>query len=104
MKEIENMRIDDVAVSGSDKKQVVIQLGRILVSKYVVNSKNEADILYMYDNLADVTIENIIDVSTVVNITDDDATSTPCTSILKIFNILLRYILPNNLLNLMNTR
>ena len=97
MKEIENMKIGDIALSGSDKKRIVIQLGRIIVSKYVVNSKNGADTLYMYDNIVDLTVENIIDVSNVVNIT---TTNTVCTSISKIFNILLRYIFSSNFLNL----
>ena len=103
MKEIENMKIDNVALLGSDKKQIVMQLGRIIVSKYIVNSKNEADTLYIYNNIADLTVENTIDVSQVVNTVNNDILSIVGTGILNLFITLVRYISSSNFLNLYNT-
>jgi hypothetical protein len=68
IKELENAKVDGKAPSGADKKAVAIQLGRILIKEVVTNDRLEANILIVYDVMAEPTLEAMIEVSKVVNV------------------------------------
>jgi hypothetical protein len=68
VKELENAKVDGKAPTGADKKAVAIQLGRILIKEVVTNDSLEANILMVYDVVAEPTLETMIEVSKVVNV------------------------------------
>jgi hypothetical protein len=68
VKELENAKVDGKAPSGADKKAVAIQLGRILIKEVITNDSLEANILMVYDVVAEPTLEAMIEVSKVVNV------------------------------------
>lgn len=68
IKELENAKVDGKAPTGADKKAVAIQLGRILIKEVVTNDSLEANILMVYDVVAEPTLEAMIEVSKVVNV------------------------------------
>jgi hypothetical protein len=68
IKELENATVDGKAPSGADKKAVAIQLGRILIKEVITNDSLEANILMVYDVVAEPTLEAMIEVSKVVNV------------------------------------
>lgn len=68
VKELENAKVDGKAPSGADKKAVAIQLGRILIKEVITNDSLEANILMVYDIVAEPTLEAMIEVSKVVNV------------------------------------
>ena len=68
IKELENAKVDGKAPTGKDKKAVAIQLGRILIKEVVTNDSIEANILMVYDVVAEPTLEAMIEVSKVVNV------------------------------------
>jgi hypothetical protein len=68
IKELENAKVDGKAPTGKDKKAVAIQLGRILIKEVVTNDSLEANILMVYDVVAEPTLEAMIEVSKVVNV------------------------------------
>ena len=68
VKELENAKVDGKAPTGEDKKAVAIQLGRILIKEVVTNDRLEANILMVYDVVAEPTLEAMIEVSKVVNV------------------------------------
>ena len=68
IKELENAKVDGKAPSGADKKAVAIQLGRILIKEVITSDSLEANILMVYDIVAEPTLEAMIEVSKVVNV------------------------------------
>ena len=68
IKELENATVDGKAPSGTDKKAVAIQLGRILIKEVITSDSLEANILMVYDVVAEPTLEAMIEVSKVVNV------------------------------------
>jgi hypothetical protein len=68
IKELENAKVDGKAPTGADKKAVAIQLGRILIKEVITSDSLEANILMVYDVVAEPTLEAMIEVSKVVNV------------------------------------
>ena len=68
IKELENAKVDGKAPTGADKKAVAIQLGRILIKEVITSDSLEANILMVYDIVAEPTLEAMIEVSKVVNV------------------------------------
>jgi len=68
VKELENAKVDGKAPTGADKKAVAIQLGRILIKEVITSDSLEANILMIYDIVAEPTLEAMIEVSKVVNV------------------------------------
>ena len=68
VKELENAKVDGKAPTGADKKAVAIQLGRILIKEVITSDSLEANILMVYDIVAEPTLEAMIEVSKVVNV------------------------------------
>jgi len=65
IKQLENVKIDGKAPTGSDKKLVAIELGRNLIKEVAPDDK---EIFIIYDLIAESTLEAMIDVSKVVNV------------------------------------
>lgn len=82
MKQLENVKMDGKAPTGSDKKVVAIQLGRILIKEITPDDK-EVEIFILYDTIAEPTLEAMIDVSNVVNV--QEISSKCCPKMLDIF-------------------
>jgi hypothetical protein len=74
-----------VVPTGSDKKAVAIQLGRILIKEVMPDDKGEKEVLMVYDVIAEPTLEAMIDVSRVVNVAVQEMASKCCPGLLELF-------------------
>ena len=85
IKQLETAVVDGKKITGADKKAVAIQLGRILLKEVIPDDKGEAEILVIYDLVAEATLEAMIDVSKVVNTMVQEAATKCCPSLLHFF-------------------
>ena len=85
IKQLENTTMNGKAPSGSDKKAVAIQLGRILIKEVTPDDKGEAEILMVYDLIAEQTLEAMIEVSKVVNVAIQEITTKCCPGLFTLF-------------------
>jgi len=90
IKQLENVKVDGKAPSGEDKKIVAIHLGRILIKEVTPDDKGEAEILMVYDLIAEPTLEAMIDVSKVVNTVVQEIATKCCPSLFVMIKSLLR--------------
>ena len=74
-----------VVPTGSDKKAVAIQLGRILIKEVMPDDKGEKEVLMVYDVIAEPTLEAMIEVSRVVNVAVQEMASKCCPGLLELF-------------------
>jgi hypothetical protein len=84
IKQIESTKVEGNLITGADKKAVAIQLGRILIREVMPDDKGEAEVLMVYDLIAEPTLEAMIDVSKVVNIAVQEITATCCPGLLNL--------------------
>ena len=73
------------SAKGADKKAVAIQLGRILIKEVMPDDKGEAEVLVMYDLVAEPTLEAMIEVSRVVNVAVQELATKCCPGLLDFF-------------------
>lgn len=85
IKQLEITHIDGKIISGADKKVVAIQLGRILIKEVMPDDKGEAEVLMVYDMIAEPTLEAMIDVSRVVNVAVKEMATKCCPGFLELF-------------------
>ena len=85
IKQLENTKIEGKAPTGADKKAVAIQLGRILIKEVTPDDKGEAEILMVYDLVAEQTLEAMIEVSKVVNVAVQEMATKCCPGLLELF-------------------
>jgi hypothetical protein len=85
IKQLENTKIEGKVITGADKKAVAIQLGRILIKEVTPDDKGEAEILMVYDMVAEQTLEAMIEVSKVVNVAVQEMATKCCPSLLDFF-------------------
>lgn len=85
IKQLETAHIDGKKITGTDKKAVAIQLGRILIKEVTPDDKGEAEILMVYDLIAEQTLEAMIEVSRVVNVAVQEMATKCCPSLLDFF-------------------
>lgn len=85
IRQLETTKIDGKVPSGGDKKAVAIQLGRILIKEVTPDDKGEAEILMVYDLIAEQTLEAMIEVSKVVNVAVQEVATKCCPGMLGFF-------------------
>lgn len=85
IKQLEGVKVDGKSLSGVDKKAVAIQLGRILIKEVTPDDKGEAEILMIYDLVAEPTLEAMIDVSKVVNVAVQEIATKCCPGLFSFF-------------------
>ena len=86
VKLVEGLKINNNSVSGHTKKLVAIEVGRQVIIDVIKDEKLEADVLRLYDSLAEMTIETLIDVSTNVNVNVPKITTSCFTAIATLFS------------------
>ena len=85
IKQLEGVKVDGKSLSGADKKAIAIQLGRILIKEVTPDDKGEAEILMIYDLVAEPTLEAMIDVSKVVNVAVQEIATKCCPGLFSFF-------------------
>ena len=85
IKQLEGVKVDGKSLSGVDKKAVAIQLGRILIKEVTPDDKGEAEILMVYDLVAEPILETMIDVSKVVNVAVQEIATKCCPGLFSFF-------------------
>ena len=78
-------QLEKTKATGADKKAVAIQLGRILIKEVTPDDKGEAEILMIYDMVAEQTLEAMIEVSKVVNVAVQEMATKCCPGLLELF-------------------
>jgi hypothetical protein len=87
IKQLESIKVDDKSPSGTDKKAVAIQLGRIIIKELI---SDETKILTLYDVVAEPILEAMIDVSKVVNTVVMEVTRKCCPGLFELFRLMRR--------------
>jgi hypothetical protein len=85
IKQLETTKIEGKVMTGTDKKVVAIQLGRMLIKEVTPDDKGEAEILMVYDLVAEQTLEAMIEVSKVVNVAVQEMATKCCPGLLEFF-------------------
>ena len=67
IKLVEKTKVNNKKLSGSDKKQIVLELGKIAIYTEIDNESITEIIIPIYDTVAEEILETIIDVSSHVN-------------------------------------
>ena len=67
IKIIEKTKVINKKIEGSDKKQIVLELGKIIINTEIDNASITDVINPIYDSLAEEVLETLIDVSSHVN-------------------------------------
>jgi predicted transcriptional regulator len=67
IKIIEKTKVNNKKIEGSDKKQIVLELGKIIINTEIDNTSITDVINPIYDSLAEEVLETLIDVSSHVN-------------------------------------
>ena len=75
IKLLEYIKINDKKISGSNKKAVALEVGRLLIKEGIKNDTAKQVVLSIYDVVAEQTLEVMIDVSHVVNTKVQEATA-----------------------------
>ena len=68
IKLLESIKINDLLLSGKDKKQISLELGRILIKDVVKEDEKRVILMMIYENTSEQVLETMIDVSHHVNI------------------------------------
>lgn len=67
IKLVEKTKVNNKKIYGSDKKQIVLELGKILINTEINNTDITDIINPIYDTISEEILETIIDVSSHVN-------------------------------------
>ena len=67
IKIVEKTKVNHQKISGSDKKQIVLELGKIIINTEIKDTTITDIINPIYDVLAEEVLETVIDVSSHVN-------------------------------------
>ena len=67
IKIIEKVKVNQKKLSGADKKQIVLELGKIVLKTEIPDDNVTSIIIPIYDAVAEEILETIIDVSSQVN-------------------------------------
>ena len=67
IKILEKTKVNNKKIKGSDKKQIVLELGKIIINTEIDNTAITDVINPIYDTLAEEVLETLIDVSSHVN-------------------------------------
>ena len=67
MKNAETLQVDGDTIKGSDKKKVVLEVGKLVIAENV-SAEQKAAVIELYDGLAEPTLEAMIDMSHGVNV------------------------------------
>lgn len=71
VKLIENLKINNKSLSSQNKKAIVLHLGKLLLSELLPETRNKANILGIYDLIAEPTLEKLIDVGSNINVVNN---------------------------------
>lgn len=85
IKQLECVQVDGKAPNGKDKKAVAIHIGRILIKEVMPDDKGEAEVLVLYDIVAEPTLEAMIEVSRVVNVAVQEIATKCCPGLFELF-------------------
>ena len=85
IKLLESIKINDLLLSGKDKKQISLELGRILIKDVVKEDEKRVILMMIYENTSEQVLETMIDVSHHVNIKIKELSGSCCEGLMNIF-------------------
>ena len=82
IKLLEMVTFNNAKIAGGDKKQIALELTRDLIKDIIKDDSIKANIIAMYDMVAEQTLETLIDVSRTLNVEIQKAASSCCAAFL----------------------
>jgi hypothetical protein len=70
---------------GKDKKEITLELGRILIKDVVKEDEKRVILLMIYDSISEQLLETMVDVSHHLNIKVKELTGSCCEGLMKLF-------------------
>lgn len=84
IKHLESIKINELILSGKDKKNIALELGRILIKDLVKEDEKRIVLMMMYDSTADVLLETMVDVSHHLNVKIKELTGSCCEGLMNL--------------------
>jgi len=70
IKFVEKIKIDNKKISGENKKRVDLEIGKLYIQNEIIDEHIKQNVLAIYNISAEPMIENMIDISNHINITN----------------------------------
>ena len=70
IKFVEKIKIDNKKISGETKKRVALEIGKLYIQNEIIDEHIKQNVLAIYNISAEPMIENMIDISNNINITN----------------------------------
>jgi hypothetical protein len=84
IKLLESIKINDILLSGKDKKQIALELGKKLIEDLIKEDEKRIVLLMMYDSAAEQLLETIVDVSHHLNVKVKEIAGSCCDGLLSL--------------------
>ena len=84
IKLLESIKINDILLSGKDKKQITLELGKKLIEDLIKEDEKRIILLMMYDSAAEQLLETMVDVSHHLNVKVKEIASSCCDGLLSL--------------------
>jgi DUF1009 family protein len=84
IKLLESIKINDILLSGKDKKQIALELGKKLIEDLIKEGEKKIILLMMYDSAAEQLLETMVDVSHHLNVKVKEIASSCCDGLLSL--------------------
>ncbi len=85
IKLLETVKLNELLLSGKDKKEIALELGRILIKDLIKEDEKKVVLLMIYDSTAEQLLETMVDVSHHLNIKVKELTGSCCEGLLNLF-------------------
>ncbi len=85
IKLLETVKLNELLLSGKDKKEIALELGRILIKDLIKEDEKRVVLLMIYDSTAEQLLETMVDVSHHLNIKVKELTGSCCEGLLNLF-------------------
>ena len=85
IKSLETIKLNNILLSGKDKKQIALELGRILIKELIKEDEKRIILLMIYDSISEQLLETMVDVSHHLNIKVKELTGSCCEGLMNLF-------------------
>lgn len=90
IKQLEAIKLNEVFLSGKDKKAIALELGRTLIKDLIKEDEKRAILLMFYDTTAEGLLETMVDVSQHLNVKVKEIAESCCDNIISMIIKLLK--------------
>jgi hypothetical protein len=84
IKLLESVKLNEILLSGKDKKEIALELGRILIKDLIKEDEKRVVLLMIYDSTAEQLLETMVDVSHHLNVKVKELSGSCCEGLLNL--------------------